>query len=212
MDEPGWLVGYDAAMQLAAMLLAFAIAYFGFRAWKASGRDEYKYFFAAFALLATGLFFESAGFAVAAGIVRPALAARTALYAGYSLFMLFSGLSYMLLFAMYARERIERMAHGAAPALYVSLHQVFNLFSLALLLYPLYRTMSNLAAKRSLHAAFTFAGFLLLSLYHVLYFTAAFRPVLYLPAYLSELLGLAAFLSLFVMVWLNEGKTLARQD
>jgi hypothetical protein len=225
LGNPIWAGGYIGGVQLAAALLAFIIAGFGYRAWKVTENDAYKYFCIAFALMSAGLFAESAWLMLPFGQLGWLEFAPLASDVCFSMFMFFSALAYSLLFWVYARDRLDKPGSNGkntwvpavltttgmtsstpASGVYITLHHIFNIVSVGLLAYPLIRTYGNLRDKRSLLSALPFVGFGFLILYNVFYIIAFVFP--YGTGYYAGFAGGVSFspmeeFSMFVSQSLN---------
>jgi len=215
---PLWFVGFDSLMELAAFLIALAIAYQALKGYRLTKQRTLLYVHFSFVLLSAGLLVDS--FAGFLGILARAFRVTVALtLVGYSIYFLAQLLAYGLLIYAYVSQTrslsmtpvplllaplFSSVTLQAAPGPLIRLlgplveyHPIPEIVLLFLIFYIAVQTGLNYSDTKDRNAFLVFLAFLFLALSHLFFILEPVRPLLFV---IGHVLQLSGFLSLLMML------------
>jgi len=218
---PLWFVGFDSLMELAAFLIALAIAYQALKGYRLTRQRTLLYVHFSFVLLSAGLLVDS--FAGFLGILARALRVTVALtLVGYLIYFLAQLLAYGLLIYAYVFQTrglsttsipslfaplFSSLALQAQPGPFVKLlgplvqyHPIPEIMLLFLIFYITVQTGLNYSATKDRNAFLVFLAFLFLALSHLFFILEPLRPLLFVIGHVLQLSGFVSLLTMLLRV------------
>jgi hypothetical protein len=211
-------------MELAAFIIALAIAYQALKGYKLTKQKTLWYVHFSFGVLSAGLLIDSlAGLiGIAARTLRGTIAFTTI---GYSIYFFAQLLAYSFLIYAYVSQTrtlntptspvllaslygfaILQVSPGIVARLFGPLeyHPVSEILLLFLVFYVTVQTGSNYSATKDRNALLVFLAFLLLALSHLLFILQPISPLLFVIGHLLQLSGFVSFLAMLFRVTRNQ--------
>jgi hypothetical protein len=207
-------------MELAAFIIALAIAYQALKGYRLTKQKTLWYVHFSFAVLSVGLLIDSLTglIGVAVRTLRGTIAFTTS---GYSVYFFAQLLAYSILIYAYVSQT-RTLGTPASPALLASLfgfatlqaapgivtrlfgpieyHPVSEILLLFLVLYVTVQTGTNYSATKDRNAFLVFLAFLLLALSHLFFILQLISPLLFVIGHLLQLSGFVSFLAMLLRV------------
>ncbi len=200
---PARFYGFDSVTYTLASFIAFLVSYHAFKLYSATQKNSHKYLYLSFTLMSMGLLVLAAaswynyfnfGFLNRNNLLDQLVSMDDF---AYWIYYASTTVAYLLLMAMYFPER--RFPILFLPTWTIGL-PYFNIVSLFLLSFVVFRSLINFFGKKSLSTFLVSASFSLLGLYHLLLLFTSFSKVIYVAAHLSLGLGFLSLLAMLVMV------------
>jgi hypothetical protein len=200
---PIWFYGFDSAMYAIATLIGFFVTLQASRLYNVSNKKSHFYLYLGFIVLSMGfltltitssyfyiLFRASCATECHFAILDPHVGIDDV---GYWLYYLSSLVAYALFIKMYLPEKTQFFQFIVLPFWYSGFLS-FNLVSIFLLSFVVFRTVTNYMTNKNKAAFLVMLSFILLTLYHLLLFIALLSEFFYVAAHLSLLFSFITFL------------------
>lgn len=215
--QPTWFYSIAAVIELLGMLTAFAISYFGWKAYSLFKDRRFLYFFIGFAFIGLNLLAHSTlnlllNFNFLDVILTNKSASIKLLFFFYYAFVLALLLAYASFIIMYSK--LEKKAiilliyalTALVGTFYFTSYPKFNLVASLLLAFVVYYTGKNYVEKKNTNSLLVLSAFSLILLSHLLVLVELFTTFTYLFRYAFELAGFICLLVMLVRVMYGRTK------
>lgn len=224
---PTWFYGFDSVMYLISSVMGFLISFYSHKLYCMTGKKSHYYLHLGFSLLSLGLLLVSIVSAFSYTAIRLCTSGcELSLFDltfgvedfGYFLYFGLSILGYILLALSYLQDKsrvpifilgfilifsILLVAFGTPRSellLWYTYDQYFNLLSIALVGYILFRVLINCSKSRSTNSFLVFLAFSGVFAFHALQFFAYFNPLAYVFAHVLLIFGYSSLLAMLIKV------------
>ncbi len=215
--QPAWFYSVAAVIEILGMLTAFAISYFGWKAYVLFKDKRFLYFFIGFAFIGLNLLAHSTlnlllNFNVLDFILKNKSAFIRLLFFFYYSFVLAILLAYASFIIMYSKlekKAVILLIYALTllvGTFYFTSYPKFNLVASLLLAFVVYYTGKNYSQQRTANSLLVFSSFTLILLSHLLILVEAFTSIFYLFRYIFELAGFVCLLVMLVRVMYGRTK------
>jgi hypothetical protein len=198
------VIRFDILMESIAMILAFIIAFFAFRAYRLTDVKPFLYLGVGFLLMGIGMLSRVSSISYIIWLMRfadwPATVFRRMIQSAE---MTYSGLrvaSYVVFAATYAYASTRRLSASMAvlPLQVLIYNPIFEMVSALLLAFVVAWTGVNYAQNKTAESGLVLLGFSLLLLSHVFFVFTPIGAGFYFSAHLLQLLALCFVMSAVV--------------
>jgi hypothetical protein len=198
------VIRFDILMESIAMILAFIIAFFAFRAYRLTDVKPFLYLGVGFLLMGIGMLSRVSSISYIIWLMRfadwPATVFRRMIQSAE---MTYSGLrvaSYVVFAATYAYASTRRLSASMAvlPLQVLVYNPIFEMVSALLLAFVVAWTGVNYAQNKTAESGLVLLGFSLLLLSHVFFVFTPIGAGFYFSAHLLQLLALCFVMSAVV--------------
>lgn len=209
--QPSWFYGAVAVMELLGLITAFAISYFGWKAYSLFKDKRFLYFFIGFAFIGLNLLAHSIlniaiNFDFLDFILKNKNAFILSLFFFYYLFILAILLAYASFIIMYSK--LDKAAiiiliyvlTLTVGTFYFTSYPKFNIAASVLLAFVVYYTGRNYVQQKTTNSLLVFSAFVLILLSHLLVIMELFIRTFYIFRYVFELAGFICLLVMFLRV------------
>jgi len=197
-----WFIGFDVAMGMVSAFVAFAVSYYAGKAFRLTSDRLLLYLNLSFALLGVGLLTDSLTTLYAYGRIFSGgfpVAGRV-LLVGNLVFSVSEIAAFSLLAYLYMRKTAGLGVLAAAPMRYLSktYNPIAETILIFLLGYITLQALTNYGVRRETDSLLVFSGFLFILLGHCCLLLIFLSPLLYVAAYLAQLVGFLCFLAMLL--------------
>ncbi len=204
LQIPARIYGFDSAIYVAAAIIGFLVSYYAFRLYNVTNKKSHFYFYLSFTLLSMSFsvlslvsIFNFLNFET----FSPISLFDQIVYVddfGFWIYYAASLVAYILLALAYLPEK-AKFFPIALPLWYKGF-PYFQVASIFMLSYVIFRSAVNYKESRSTNSALVLLSFLSLGLYHLLSFMAFFSKFAYVAAHLFLILGFGSLLTMLLRV------------
>ncbi len=194
---PPWFFGFDSVMYLLSAVIGFLVSFHAFKLYNITSKKSHFYLYASFAVLGMGLLVLGVTTVFSISVSSASVFADTVSWVddfGFWIYYASSAFAYGLLVMMYLPEKLK---FPIFLPLWFNGFPYFQIVSLFLLSYVIFRSTANYVLNRNSDALLVMLAFTLMGIYHLLSLFTSLNEIIYVFAQLSLLSG---FLSLLIML------------
>lgn len=210
---PQWFNWATAGVQALGIIVSFVISYLGYKAYKLTKDQKYRYFFYGFLFLGLSFLANAVlNVLVRLGFAKYFVERRydpyiLPFFIVYYIFLIGVMLAYVSLAVVYADiKKMDKVWLFYVWTFIVGIYTfrdqlLFNMFSAVLISFVVVYTLEKYREKKNRNMLLTFLAFVFLFLFHVLILAQEALPIMFVIRYIMLLIGLVLLLLTLLKIY-----------